>query len=230
MEALRRLALDCWCADRTFKLPIVGAEIGVRMTVIRLHDGGLMLHSPVRLDRDTRDALDALGPVRAVVAPSRIHHLFIVDYRSPYPKARFFAAPGLSEKRTDFRFDELLGDQPPDIWRGQVEQHLFQGAPVLNEVVFFHKASRTVIFTDLVFNIPADKAASAPAFFWILGVSGRFGPHRLMRLRGIRDRRAARASVERIMRWDFDRIIMSHGDVLETNGRKCLAEAFLFLS
>jgi hypothetical protein len=229
MEILSSPASDLWCADRSFKLPIVGAEIGVRMTVIRLQDGGLMLHSPIRLDRATRDALGALGPVRAIVAPSKVHHLFVADYRSAYPEAKFYAAPGLQEKRKELRFDEVLSDQAPDAWCGQIEQHLFQGAPILNEVVFFHKASRTVVFTDLVFNIPADKAASAPVFFWILGASGRFGPHRLMRVRGIWDRRAARASVEQIMRWDFDRIIMSHGDVLEAGGRGRLAKAFAFL-
>jgi hypothetical protein len=62
-------------------------------------------------------------------------------------------ALGLAEKRTDLKFDYTLGfDWSHTDWQGQVRQHLFRGAPFLNEVVFFRPATRTVIFTDLIFN------------------------------------------------------------------------------
>jgi len=110
--------------------------------------------------------------------------LFAGDYAAAYPHARLYGAPGLPEKRRDIEFDEELTDVAPDLWRGQLEQHVFRSAPVLNEVVFFHPATRTVIFTDLVFNIPASARRSAPVFFWILDAPGKFGPHRLIRTRG----------------------------------------------
>jgi hypothetical protein len=197
------------------------------MTAVRLRDGGLFLHSPVRLDDELRRALDAIGPVRAVVAPSKVHHLFVRDYLVAYPEAAAFAPPGLAEKQPELRFTDVLGDTPPALWQAEVDQHLFRGAPYLNEVVFFHRASRTLVLTDLAFNMPAD-APHARLFLWVVGARGRFGPHRLVRTM-IRDRAAARASVARLLEWDFDRVIVSHGEVLETGGRARLAAGFAYL-
>jgi hypothetical protein len=215
-------------ADRPLKLPV--GDIGTRMTVIRLADGGLFLHSAVRLDAETRQALDGLGPVRAVVAPSKVHHFFVGDYIAAYPAARVFGAPGLAEKRRDLTFHGILSDDAPAEWRGAIEQHVFRGATLMNEVVFFHPATRTLLLTDLAFNVPPRPTAGPRArlFYWLVGAAGRFGPHRLVRL-GIRDRRAARASVDKILQWDFERIIVTHGDVLETGGHERFAAAFAFL-
>jgi Domain of unknown function (DUF4336) len=225
--ALEKLAADLWVARRPLRL-FVG-DIGARMTVIRLTDGSLFLHSPVHLDQATREALDALGAVGAIVAPCKVHHFFVRDYLDGYPAARAYGPPGLAEKRKDLTFHATLSDEAPPQWRGQIEQHVFRGAARLNEVVFFHPASRTLILTDLAFNVPADQTAAARLFYVLAGAAGRFGPHRLVRLL-IRDRRAARESVDRILRWDFDRIVVSHGEVLETGGRQQLATAFDFLS
>jgi len=223
---LRTLDVNLWVAERPLKLAV--GDIGARMTIVRLIAGGLFLHSPVGLDRDTRAALDALGPVAAVVAPSKVHHLFAGDYRVAYPQARVYGAPGLAAKRKDLRLDAELGDEPDRLWLDDLDQHLFRGANYLNEVVFFHRASRTLILTDLAFNVPAGNTAGARVFYWLAGAAGRFGPHRLARFL-IRDRRAARASVQRILQWEFERVIVSHGDILERDGRQRVAEAFAFL-
>jgi hypothetical protein len=199
------------------------------MTVIRLRDRSLFLHSPVPLDSGLRAALNDVGQVRAIVAPSRVHHLFVGDYVSAYPEAKRHGAPGLSEKRKDLIFDSTLSDDAHPEWRDQIEQHLFRGAPVLNEVVFFHRATRTVLFTDLIFNIPAKDAPKVRIINWLTGIAGHFGPHRRVRRRAITDRDAARESVGRILEWDFDRVIMSHGEVLESGGRDRVRLAFSFL-
>jgi uncharacterized protein DUF4336 len=223
MPSLTPVAPDLWVATRPLKLAV--GDIGTRMTVVRLADGGLWLHSPVKLDAATRQALDALGPVRCVVAPSKVHHFFVGDYAAAYPQARCYGAPGLAEKRRDLTFHALLGDTAPPEWAGQIEQHLFAGAPLMNEVVFFHPASRTLLLTDLAFNMVRPPAGRARLFCWLVGASGRFGPHRIVRL-GMRDRPAARASIERILQWDFDRIVVTHGEVLEQGGKQRFAAAF----
>ena len=226
MPALTPLAADLWVARRP--LPLLVGDIGTHMTVVRLPDGGLFLHSPAPFDAETKRALDEIGPVRCVAAPSKVHHFFVGAYVAAYPEARLFAAPGLPEKRQDLRFDAILGDDPPPQWRGVLEQHLFRGAPYVNEVVFFHRASRTLVLTDLAFNMRQPPAGRARLFCWLVGASGRFGPHRMLRLM-IRDRAAARASVQRILAWDFDRVVVTHGEVLETGGKQAFTEAFAFL-
>ena len=224
--ALRQVAPDVYVADRP--LPLSVGDIGTRMTVIRLDDGGLFLHSPVRLDEPTRAALDALGPVRAVVAPSKVHHFFVGDYLTAYPNARIYAAPGLPKKRKDLTFHGEIDDDAPPEWAGQIEQHLFRGAPSMNELVFFHPASKTLLLTDLAFNVPKGATDKARFFYWLVGAEGRFGPHRGARFL-IRDRAAAKASLARILEWDFARVTVTHGEVLENSGPPKMKEAFAFL-
>jgi hypothetical protein len=238
MPQPKNLASNLWIFDQPdFNTGV--AKIGTRMTVIKLPSGGLFLHSPIKLngENETKRALDALGEVRYVVAPSRAHHLFVGDYINTWPSAKLYGPPGLVGDVPDFRarigarrdlkLDGVLGDQPQSQWAGEIDQHLFKGASGLNEVVFFHRATRTAIFTDLVFNVPAD-FRDAWIFYTLVGGRGQFGPHRLIRL-AIRDRKAARESVAKILEWDFDRVIVTHGDVLESGGHAKFAEAFSYL-
>jgi hypothetical protein len=236
LSAPRNLAPNLWTFDDPDFNGGAG-RVGTRMTVIRFKDGGLFLHSPTCLDDETRRTLESLGTVRAIVAPSRAHHLFVGGYVKAWPEAKLHGPPGLTGDirdfrarlgaRRDLRLDSVLGDEPCPDWAGEIEQHLFKGAPSLNEVVFFHPSSRSVIFTDLVFNVPAD-FRGAPIFYALVGAKGRFGPHRLVRLM-IRDHRAARESVARILDWNFDRLIVTHGDVLESGGREAFARAYSYL-
>jgi hypothetical protein len=213
---------DLWVATRP--LPMWIGDIGCRMTVIRLSNGSLWLHSPVALDAATRSAVDALGPVRWIVGPSRVHHFYLGDWAQAYPDAVLCGAPGLPAKRRDLRFGfELDPDsQPP--WGADVAMRLLGGAPSMSELTFFHPASRTLVLTDLVFNVPKH-GGRARLFHRLVGATGRFGPHRIIRL-AIRDDRAAGASLQAIRGWDFDRVVMSHGDVLERGGKAAFETAF----
>lgn len=225
--ALRQLAPDLWVAERA--LPLKMGDLGARMTVVRVAGGGLLVVSPVALDGPTRGALEALGAVRWIVAPNKHHHLFAAEYVRHYPEAGLFGPPGLPEKRRDLPFTAVLGaGDPPPTWPAELPFHLFQGAPPLSEVVFLHRPSRTLILADLAFNVPERSRGKARLFYWLTGASGRFGPHRLIRW-SIRDRRRARASLDHILTWDFDRVIVSHGEVLEANGKQLLELAFGFL-
>jgi hypothetical protein len=219
--ALQELAPDLWIASR--RLPMWIGEIGCRMTVVRL-GSELILHSPVPLDAATRAALDRLGRVRWIVGPSKVHHFSLGDYVAAYPDAMLCGAPGLPEKRPDLRFQCVLDDAVAPPWGAGLPMRQLRGAPMMNEVVLFHPPSRTLVLTDLAFNVPAD-GGGARVFHWLVGATGRFGPHRIVRL-GIRDRAAAGASLEAMRAWDFDRVIVSHGDVLERGGKAAFERAF----
>src|SRR5215510_572992 len=147
---LRQLAPDLWVADR--RQTFYGWPVGTRMTVIRLPAGALLLHSPVQLDQQLRGELDAIGRVRYVVAPNRVHHLYAGRVAESYPEAKLWIGPGLERKRPDLVYVAVLGDEAPAEWRGQVDQVFFAGRPYENEVTFFHRASRTLILCDLAFN------------------------------------------------------------------------------
>jgi hypothetical protein len=223
---LRELAPDLWVTERS--LTFAGIDVGTRMTVIRLREGELFLHSPVALDPELQRALDALGTVRFAVAPNRMHHLFIGDYCDAYPKAELFAAPGLETKRKDVGWRAVLGDEAPPAWAGQLEQLFFRGFPLANEVVFFHPPSRSLLLTDLAFNIGPDSPPATRFAFRLLRAYERFGPSLLERIL-IRDRSAGRASLQGILAWDFDRVIMAHGQVLAKGGRDALRAGYAWL-
>jgi hypothetical protein len=212
-------------------LRLFGAELGTRMSVVRLsgEGGDLWLHSPVTLDHPLRDELDALGRVRFVVCPNRGHHMFAGDYFAAYPDASFYAAPGLSEKRPDLPFEGVLGDEPEAGWARDLEQTVFRGDRVLREVVFCHRESGTLIVADL---LQTDDPAS-PLFTRLVkrlnGIHEKPRPLLPFRL-GFRDKADARASLERVLSWDFDRIVLCHGPIVERGGKDVFREAYSFLS
>src|SRR3954468_14616949 len=120
---LTPFASEIWVEAREAKF--LGVETGTRMTVVRLDGGGLFVHSPVALDDALRRAVDALGEVRAVVAPSIFHHLHVGGWMRAYPKALFGACPGLEWKRPDLAFSCVLADHPYDVWERDLQQVYF---------------------------------------------------------------------------------------------------------
>jgi Domain of unknown function (DUF4336) len=205
----------------------VGLQLGTRMTAIQLSAGGLWLHSPRELDDETRTELEALGSVKFIVAPNKVHHLFVAPYPSAFRGATLVGAPGLAKKRADLPFEAELGDEAPPEWASDIEQTLLRGAPYVNEVVFFHRGSKSLLLTDLAFNFASHGHWWTRTYLGLMDGFG-FGPSRVMRA-CIRDEKAARASIDRVLEWDFDRVILPHGDVLEHGGREALRAAYAWL-
>ncbi len=223
---LNPLTKGLWVAPGIVRF--LGSEIDTRMTVVALEDGGLWLHSPVALDPALKAVLDPIGPVAHVLAPCKFHHLGVGDYVEAYPDARIYAAPGLPKRRRDLHFHEVLSDEAPSAWSNEIDQLVFWGLPFLNEVVFCHRPSRTLVVTDLLFNVQEARSWPLRLFFRLDGAYRKFGLTRLTKLL-IRDPAQARADVERILGWDFDRIILTHGEIIETGGKEAFRGAFAWL-
>lgn len=223
---MRQLDENLWVVDRPqsfYALPV-----GTRMTVMRLSGDRLLLHSPVALDGDLRAQIDAQGRVCFAVAPNRLHHLYAGNVVRVYPEARLWVAPGLPSKRPDLVFEAVLGDVAPEEWREELDQVFFRGRPYENEVAFFHRASRTLLLCDLAFNFGPSAATPTRWLMKLIRSYGQLGPSKLDPLL-IRDRKVARESLEKILAWDFDRVIVSHGDVLETGGHRILSDGYAWL-
>lgn len=180
------------------------------MTVVKLPCGGLWLHSVNRLDAETKAAVDALGPVKVLVAPNKFHHFFVEDWVRAYPEAELYGAPGLDKKRADLSFTGRLGDTPPESWGGVFEQRVTEGAPTLHEVAFFHKPSKTAILCDFTFNMPEGLPLRTRFLFTLTGSLGGFKATKLFR-RFVKDEAAVKSSVEGIAAWEPERVVMAHG-------------------
>lgn len=223
---LQQLDDGLWITDA--KQRFVGVEVGARMTVIRLAGGELMLHSPLAATPELVEKVKALGSVGCLVAPNCLHHLYIDQWQKVCPEATTYAAPALEAKRPDLQIDGVLGDQPESDWAGTLDQVLIAGLPMANEVVFFHAASATLIATDAAFNIGPSSPLLSRVFFRLGGAYGKLAPTLLERLM-IRDRAAFKQSLEAVLDWPFDRVIVAHGDVVETGGRDAFARGYDWL-
>jgi hypothetical protein len=214
-----------WIASHPLRF--LGLEIGTRMTVVRLPSGGLFVHSPIPLDGELRKEIDALGPVTAIVAPCLYHHLYVADWARAYPDASVSGCPGLDAKRRDVRFTRVLGDAAPDEWSDVLDQVFFAALPLQNEVVFFHSPTKTLVTSDLLFNLAKHASGVTRAAAFLLG-QREPGPTALERFM-TKDRAAARVSIDRMLAWNPERIVLAHGDVVSSQGTAVLERAFAWL-
>ena len=225
---MRQLAPNLWV--RECPLRFGGLEVGARMTVVRLPDEKLWVLSPIRVSPELLGEVEALGPVAYLVAPNRLHHLFMADWQKAFPDAAAYLAPGLESKRKDLRYDGLLSDEAEPGWKGTIEQVVVQGFPFANEVAFYHAPTTTLVLTDLAFNIGTNTKLPwlTRKAFGLIGTAGEVAPTLLEKLL-VRDRPAFRSSLDRILEWPFERIIVAHGDVSELGGREELVRGYAWL-
>ncbi|MEM9459029.1 MAG: DUF4336 domain-containing protein [Myxococcota bacterium] len=196
-----------------------------RMVVARLRDGRLWVHSPIPIDDGLAEQLAALGEVGHLVAPNGFHHLHFDAAARRYPRARRWIVPALTHKRPELGDGaERLGDQAPAAWADDFDQRLVGGMPKVDEVVFLHRASKTLVLTDLVFNILEYRGLMAGLVFRLAGTHKRLGQSRLLRSL-VRDRPAAALAAQRILDWDFERVVMAHGEIIEKDAHARLVEA-----
>ncbi|NNM21680.1 MAG: DUF4336 domain-containing protein [Gammaproteobacteria bacterium] len=208
-------------------LNFLGVHVGTRMTVVRLSNGRLWLHSPVPLEPQARADLAALGEVGHIVAPNMFHHLYVGDTASLFPGATVHAVAGLRRKRRDLHIDEMLGPEPSSAWAADLDQLQIEGT-WLAETVFFHRATRTLISSDLAENFASSGHWFTRFYLKTQGLENRFRIAWLLRV-CYRDKQKARRCIDRMLEWDIERVILAHGRILETGGRDELRAAFDWL-
>jgi len=197
------------------------------MTVVQLGDGQLLIHSPVAMVPGLKAEVDALGSVRHIVAPNIYHHLYAGDWKASYPDAFLHGARGLAKRRKDLVIDRELGSETPPDWLEYLDTALLEGT-MLNETVFLHRPSRSLIVADLIENFETSPHWPTRAYLKLAGIHGKPGLSRPLRT-VFRDKMRARRALDRILSWDFDRIVLPHGNVLESGGNEALRQAYAWL-
>jgi len=238
INTLKPVAPGLWLVDGSIvRMAALGgsAPFTTRMTVARLADGGLWCHSPIAPDRALFAAIDALGPVRHLVSPNKLHYAYIAAWKRRYPDAVAWASPGVRERaasqKIEVSFDAELGEAPTPAWAAEFDQLHFRGSRVFEEVVFLHRASATLILTDLIENFEAARLGTAMR--WIARLGGVLDPDGKTPLDmrfTFRDRAAARACLQRVMDWRPQRVILAHGRCYLDHGEAELRRAFRWLA
>ena len=207
-------------------LRFFGMQLGTRMTIIRLKNDKLFLHSPTKLSAKLIEQIDSLGKVAFIVAPNKLHHLFLNSYVKQYPDAKFYSTPGLVKKRKDIYFNENLQDQPCKEWSDEIDQMIFKGCAFMEEVFFFHKSSKTLIVTDFIQSMHPHHNFFERIVGRIGGIYNNPSPPMDLRFMFYLDQKKTRQSIQRVNQWDFDKIIIAHGELITKNAKKIFNNAF----
>jgi hypothetical protein len=216
------VAQDIW--HQQHALSVMGIRATSRMTVVRLAGGRLWLHSPIPVSPDLVAELASLGQVAYIVAPNRFHHLYVGQWAAAFPDAIVFGAPGLEQKRRDLVM-RRLGIAADPGWEHDLGQVFIEGVPTLNETVWYHHKSRTLIVTDLCQHIAGDLPLSSRLYAGVMGVRRRPAVSNGVRL-VIKDRAALARSLRQILQWDIERVVFAHNVILRQNAYEALRRAF----
>lgn len=221
---LASLTEGIWTRDAP--LSMLGLQIGTRMSVIRLPSGDLAVHSPIRIDDSTKAEIDALGPVRHVIAPNAFHHLFVGDFVAHYPDARVYAPRKLKTKRADLRIDVELESCEGE-WEGAFEAIPIPGT-LLHETALIHTPTRTLISPDILENFETSPHWFTRWYLKAFGIHGKAAVGLPLRV-FYRDRKAARGAMDAILEHEIDRIVLAHGDLVTEDAKSTLREAYTWL-
>ena len=238
LNTLKPVDEDLWMVDGPvvrMSYPGGSFPFPTRMVVVRLEGGGLFLWSPILLTDGLRAQIDALGQVRHLVSPNKLHYAHVPAWKAAYPAATAWASPGARERAAsqgiEVSFDADLGEGPAPAWRGDLDQIVFCGSRVLEEVVFFHRKTRTVILADLIENFEPDKLGGV--YGWLVRLAGAADPDGKapldLRTTFWGRKREARVCLARMLAWGPEKVIMAHGRPYEQEGDKELRRAFRWL-
>ena len=213
-----------------YPVRFAGMDLFGRTTFIRLENGDLIVHDPCIIDESIKQKIDELGTVKYIIAPGSYHHLYVTDFQNKYPGAETFICPGLERKRPEIKFDWILGNKPDHRWGDILDQVLVQGTRHIWEVAFFHKSSKTLNLVDLLENIGDDyrhEASLLLRFYWkiIFRMWNNPKPAPEYQL-GWGNRKIVKVALEKILDWDAERVILSHGENIEEQVNPTLGKAW----
>ena len=214
---LESVGEDIWVVDGP-NVSFLGLMVGTRMTVVRMGDE-LWIHSPVAITSEIASELEGLGKICYVIAPNKYHHIFLSEWRANYPEAALYASPGLKSKRQDISFDGELHLTGKYAWSETIPHTIFGPSRLFEEVVFFHRPSRTLVLTDLIINAKADDynwwQKRFAAFDGLTYPNGT--TPRLYRW-SIKSKSAARGVCQTMIEWEPEKVIISHGEWFREEG------------
>jgi Domain of unknown function (DUF4336) len=228
---LRQFAQDVWIVEGP-NVRDMGFMFTTRMSIVKLADGSLWVDSPVPVPSDILERITRLGPVRYLVAATPRHVWRLASWHDLFPEAELWACrtTPFTLKKGNLAFTGTLTDQPPRGWADDLDQVAFKGNPLIEEVIFLHKRSGTLILDDLIQTHPPVKGKLLHnALLKLAGVVSPHGGVGLdIRLSFIH-RDVARRSLAKLLSWDFDKLIIAHGVCIEKSAKAFVERAFRWL-
>lgn len=222
--SFKPLGDSIWVTHVPFK--VLGAPLGKTTTVMRLKDGDLIIHSGAPLGAEDVAAVCELGRPRWLMEGSRMHDTFARSMRALFPEVTYLLPPRFPLSTEALApAEKLKVNALPESWNGEIEVERIGGVPAVEEHAVWHRPSGTLILSDLVFNLALAPGARVPFFLrWISGIKAFPATSRLVKL-ATKDKQAAARSIDRVLAWDFERVVVGHGEIMAVNAKDLLKEA-----
>lgn len=231
INTLKSIGEDIWIVDGE-PITAMGLTVPVRMTVIRLSDGTVLLHSPIRHAPALAQAIARLGRVRHLLAPTTAHWKYLGEWQRAFPGAVTWAVPGLRDRaqvrKSGIRLDHDLGDAAPAAWSGEIRQGLVRGLG-LHEAWFFHEPSRTLVLTDLIENLDPARLPPVSAAAARLARATVARPALHVRTAILLGGQQAKGDIRTMVALAPDKVVFAHGAWFAANGATRLNRAFAWL-
>lgn len=206
---------------------MLGVDLHRNVTVIRLNSGKLIIHSTAPFSPADVAAIRALGEPGWIVDTLLRHDTFARQGRAAFPNIPYLAPEGFSEA-LDFSTSSLIPE--PEEWRGEVSLLAIDGAPEFGEVVMLHRPSRTLVVADLIFHFSHPEGFWQKALLSLATVGGEYDPGVTKPFKqAIKNHEAFEHSVQMLLQWDFERVVVGHGDPILSGGKEKLREALKVL-
>ena len=239
INILKEIDQNIWIVDGSIVkmkfLWLINAPFQTRMTVIRLKDNSLWIHSPILITENLKKQIDQIGEVKYLISPNKIHYSYINQWKSCYPDALSFEAPGVCERAkkhsVEIKFDETLSNEAPIFWKDEIDQLLFSGSSYMEEVFFFHKKTNSLIIVDMIENFELSKISGPLKLF--LKILKFHHPHGCtppdIQKTFIGNKTIARKCFKTVLDWKPKKIILAHGKCYLENAEQELKRAFKWL-
>jgi hypothetical protein len=229
MSKLKEFADGIWTVEGP-EVSDMGELFPTRMTVVRLSNGAIWVDSPIPASFADISEVASLGLIKYLIAATPRHVWRLEGWHTLFPEAQLWASPHtpMTLKKVDLPMTRILGDEPPAEWTDDLDQLLFQGNPFLEEVLFYHKRSRTLILDDLIQIGSLYKGPLSNTLIRIGGVAEPGGVPTALRM-SFTDRSRARRSLERLLALDFDKLIIAHGPCKQEGAKKFVEDVFDWL-
>ncbi|KAF9644252.1 hypothetical protein BDM02DRAFT_3122223 [Thelephora ganbajun] len=207
--------------------------MGGRSTAIKLSSGDVWVIASTPFSNETKDAVEKLGIVKYILAADADHHYFLTEWKKNYPEAKMIGVETLPEKKKGeyWKFDEIYkpGSENKFGFEADIEAVYFSGFSK-KDVAWFHKASKTLIVADLIFNLPANEQYSKSKQRKTGFLTKKLNPYAEFHKKFIwgesKDKAAMARDAKTVYGWDFERIIPCHGDTIETKAKEAWASVY----
>eukprot|EP00611_Tribonema_gayanum_P005120 TRINITY_DN1437_c0_g1_i1.p1 TRINITY_DN1437_c0_g1~~TRINITY_DN1437_c0_g1_i1.p1 ORF type:complete len:259 (+),score=51.53 TRINITY_DN1437_c0_g1_i1:116-778(+) len=201
----------------------------MRHAIYKLKDGTVIVYNPIAPTEETlHETVQTFGrePDHIIVPTNSYEHLVMVPgWTKRFPNAVFWSLPGVELDGAQITKDLTEESLPGS---GELEIAVMDASPLLQECYLLHRPTKSVFSIDSFNWITDEHIASSLGGAGIKAVGGYNRPHCSTKML-MWNRDNCRRAISRVLSWDFDKVIPTHGVCPIPNAKEAMTEAFSFL-